>query len=87
MAAKHVDTYLSWGETPEQIGQKVEAVKAKADRHGRQLEYGIRLYVIVRDTDAQAWEAAADLYSRMDDAAIAANQRFVGQSDSVGSNA
>lgn len=84
VAAKHVDTYLSWGETPEQIGQKVEAVKAKADRHGRQLEYGIRLYVIVRDTDAQAWEAAADLYSRMDDAAIAANQRFVGQSDSVG---
>lgn len=84
VAAKHVDTYLSWGETPEQIGQKVEAVKAKADRYGRKLEYGIRLYVIVRDTDAQAWEAAADLYDRMDDAAIAANQRFVGQSDSVG---
>jgi alkanesulfonate monooxygenase len=40
--------------------------------------------VIVRDTDAKAWEAAADLYDRMDDTAIAANQRFVGRSDSVG---
>lgn len=40
--------------------------------------------MIVRDTDEKAWEAAADLYGRMDDAAIAANQRFVGRSDSVG---
>lgn len=84
VAARHVDTYLSWGETPEQIKEKVDAVKARADRYGRKLEYGIRLYVIVRDTDAKAWEAAADLYDRMDDTAIAANQRFVGRSDSVG---
>jgi alkanesulfonate monooxygenase len=84
VAARHVDTYLSWGETPEQIKEKVDAVKARADRYGRKLEYGIRLYVIVRDTDAKAWEAAAGLYDRMDDTAIAANQRFVGRSDSVG---
>jgi alkanesulfonate monooxygenase len=79
-----VDTYLSWGETPAQIGEKVEAVKARAAQYGRELEYGIRLYVIVRDTDEKAWEAAADLYGRMDDAAITANQRFVARSDSVG---
>ncbi|MBW6425773.1 LLM class flavin-dependent oxidoreductase [Rhizobium sp. XQZ8] len=84
VAAKHVDTYLSWGETPEQIKDKVDAVKARADRYGRKLDYGIRLYVIVRDTDAKAWEAASELYDRMDEAAIAANQRFVGRSDSVG---
>ncbi|MBE1193843.1 LLM class flavin-dependent oxidoreductase, partial [Salmonella enterica subsp. enterica serovar Enteritidis] len=84
VAAKHVDTYLSWGETPAQIGEKVEAVKARAAHYGRELEYGIRLYVIVRDTDEKAWDAAADLYGRMDDAAITANQRFVARSDSVG---
>lgn len=84
VAAKHVDTYLSWGETPEQIGLKVAEVKARAARHGRELKYGIRLYVIVRKTDEEAWAAANDLYAEMDDAAIAANQRFVSKTDSVG---
>ncbi|AMD57271.1 MULTISPECIES: LLM class flavin-dependent oxidoreductase [Hyphomicrobiales] len=84
VAAKHVETYLSWGETPDQIGAKVDLVKARAEKLGRELEYGIRLYVIVRDTDEEAWAAAADLYGRMDEAAIAANQRFVGKTDSVG---
>ena len=84
VAAKHVETYLSWGETPDQIGAKVDLVKARAEKLGRELEYGIRLYVIVRDTDEEAWAAAADLYGRMDAAAIAANQRFVGKTDSVG---
>jgi alkanesulfonate monooxygenase len=84
VAAKHVETYLSWGETPDQIGAKVDLVKARAEKLGRALEYGIRLYVIVRDTDEEAWAAAADLYGRMDERAIAANQRFVGKTDSVG---
>lgn len=84
VAAKHVETYLSWGETPDQIGAKVDLVKARAEQLGRELEYGIRLYVIVRDTDEEAWAAAADLYGRMDERAIAANQRFVGKTDSVG---
>lgn len=84
VAAKHVETYLSWGETPEQMGDKVAKVKLRAEAHGRSLSYGIRLYVIVRQTDEKAWEAAADLYEQMDDAAIAANQRFVSNTDSVG---
>jgi alkanesulfonate monooxygenase len=84
VAAKHVETYLSWGETPEQMGEKVKKVKARAEAHGRELSYGIRLYVIVRQTDEKAWEAAADLYDQMDDTAIAANQRFVSNTDSVG---
>ncbi|MBA8821093.1 alkanesulfonate monooxygenase [Ochrobactrum sp. P6BS-III] len=84
VAAKHVDTYLSWGETPEQMGEKVKQVKARAAAHGRELKYGIRLYVIVRSTDAKAWEAAADLYDQMDEAAMAGNKRFVSNTDSVG---
>ncbi|MDE1157183.1 MAG: LLM class flavin-dependent oxidoreductase [Neorhizobium sp.] len=84
VAAKHVETYLSWGETPEQMGEKVAKVKARAEAYGRKLTYGIRLYVIVRETDEKAWQAAADLYDHMDETAIAANQRFVSNTDSVG---
>lgn len=84
VAARHVDTYLSWGETPDEMGRKIEQVRARAAHYGRELSYGIRLYVIVRETDAKAWEAAADLFGHMDEAAIAANQRFVSNTDSVG---
>lgn len=84
VAAKHVDTYLSWGETPEQMKLKVEAVKAKAAQYGRELKFGIRLYVIVRRTDAEAWEAAQKLYDEMDEASVAANQSHLKGTDSVG---
>lgn len=84
IAAKHTDTYLSWGETPEQIKHKFNQVKERAKHYGRTLSCGIRLYVIVRDTDAEAWDHANWLYDRMDDAAIAGNQRFVSNTDSVG---
>ncbi|MEW5423572.1 LLM class flavin-dependent oxidoreductase [Amorphus sp. 3PC139-8] len=84
VAAKHVDTYLSWGETPEQMKIKVDKVRAQAAKYGRELNYGIRLYVIVRRTDEEAWDAAADLYDHMDAASIAGNQKFVGGTDSIG---
>lgn len=84
VAARHVDTYLSWGETPEQMGRKVAQVREAAARLGRELSYGVRLYVVVRETDAEAWAAVQWLYDRMDPETIAANQRFVGATDSVG---
>jgi len=84
VAAKHVDTYLSWGETPEQMAEKVEKVRAKAAGYGRELKYGVRLYVIVRKTDEEAWAAAQDMYDQMDAASIAGNQKFVSNTDSVG---
>ncbi len=84
VAAKHVDVYLSWGETPEQMAAKVDTVRRRAAALGRTLTYGIRLYVIVRETDAEAWDAAQWLYDRMDEGAINANKRFVGGTDSEG---
>lgn len=84
VAAKHVDTYLSWGETPEQMGAKIQQVKARAAHYGRELKFGVRLYVIVRRTDEEAWAAAADMYDQMDAASIAGNQKFVGGTDSIG---
>lgn len=84
VAAKHTDTYLSWGETPEQMKIKIAEVKERAKHYGRELNYGIRLYVILRDTDAEAWEAANWLYERMDDQSIAANKSMLAKSDSVG---
>jgi alkanesulfonate monooxygenase len=86
VAAKHIDTYLSWGETPEQAEVKVRAVKALAASHGRasKISFGIRLYVIVRETEAAAWAAAQDIYDHMDEKAIAGAQAYVAGIDSIG---
>lgn len=84
VAAKHVDTYLTWGETPSQAAEKIAQVRQLAEAHGRTLRFGIRLYVIMRDTDEKAWAAVDELYASMDDQAIASRQALARNSDSVG---
>ena len=51
LAAAQVDTYLTWGEPPAAVKAKIDDVKAKAAAKGRELNYGIRLHVIVRETN------------------------------------
>jgi alkanesulfonate monooxygenase len=68
--AKHCDTWLSLALPPAQIKEKVARVKALAAAEGRSLRCGLRLHVIVRDTDEEAWGAAQWLYDRMDKGAI-----------------
>jgi len=84
LAAQQLDTYLTWGEPPQAVAEKVADVRARAARHGRTLEFGIRLHVIVRETEDEAWRAAAELVSHLDDATVSAAQRKFAQMDSVG---
>lgn len=80
-----VDKYLTWGEPPAQVAEKVEKVRAAAAKKGREVSFGIRLHFIVRETDEEAWEAADRLISKLDDETIReAQERFVAESDSVG---
>ena len=84
LAAEQVDTYLTWGEPPASVKEKIAVVKARADAKGRQLNYGSRLHVIVRETNEQAWQAAEELLQYVDDATIAAAQAKFKTMDSVG---
>jgi alkanesulfonate monooxygenase len=80
-----VDKYLTWGEPPAQVAEKVQKVRAAAAGKGRDVSFGIRLHFIVRETDEEAWEAADRLISKLDDETIReAQERFVKESDSVG---
>ena len=84
-AAEHTEKYLTWGETPAQVGEKIERVRKAAAARGRKVSFGIRLHFIVRETDEDAWDAANSLISRLPEEAIeAARQRFTKESDSVG---
>jgi alkanesulfonate monooxygenase len=86
VAAKHIDTYLSWGETPPQAAEKIAALRGLAAGYGRAdgLRFGIRLYVIVRDTEEEAWAQADWLLRRMDPEVVARAQERFAASDSVG---
>jgi alkanesulfonate monooxygenase len=84
IAAKHVDVYLTWGEPPEQVAQKIASVRRLAEAEGRTLRFGIRLHVIVRETESQAWDAANDLIRYVDEEAIAQSQKAYSRMDSEG---
>src|ERR1700726_2265695 len=84
VAADTVDKYLTWGEPPAQVAEKVARVRAAAAKRGRALSFGIRLHVIVRETDEQAWRAADDLIKHVTDETIASAQKIFSRMDSVG---
>lgn len=84
VAVDTVDKYLTWGEPPAQVADKVSRVRALAAARGRQLSFGIRLHVIVRETNAEAWRAADELISYVTDDTIAAAQKIFSRMDSVG---
>lgn len=85
LAGELVETYLTWGEPPAQVAEKITAARARAAARGRRLRFGIRLHFIVRETEAEAWEAADRLISRVtDDQIERAQARFLKEMDSVG---
>ena len=84
LAAKHVDVYLTWGEPPGAVAEKIRDMRARAEKLGRKLRFGIRLHVIVRETREQAWAAAEKLISHLDDKAISAAQQSFARFDSEG---
>jgi alkanesulfonate monooxygenase len=84
VGAKHVDVYLTWGEPPAQVAAKIADVRAAAKKAGRNLHFGIRLHIIVRETEEEAWSAAARLVSRLDERTIQKAQKTLDRQDSHG---
>lgn len=85
VAVKHADTYLTWAEPLADVADKIAAVKARSRAEGRTVNFGLRVHLIVRESDEEAWAAADRLISKLPDAAIAAAQKkFAEESDSIG---
>ncbi len=67
LCAYACDVYLMWPEPKEQIAQRMRDVAGRAEAYGRTLDYGLRVHVIVRDTEAEAREYAEHLVAALDD--------------------
>lgn len=61
VCAKHADVHLFWGDTPENIAVEIADMRRRAAAEGRTIDFGMRLQVIVRETEDEAWAAAWDL--------------------------
>ncbi|MCJ1877869.1 MULTISPECIES: FMNH2-dependent alkanesulfonate monooxygenase [Pseudomonas] len=84
LAAEQVDVYLTWGEPPQAVAQKIADVREKAAKQGRSVKFGIRLHVIVRETAEEAWQAADKLIANISDETIANAQKSFARFDSEG---
>jgi alkanesulfonate monooxygenase len=84
VAAQHADVYLTWGEPPAQVKQKVDWIRGLAAERGRTVRFGIRLHTISRDSSKEAWATADRLLDDLSPEAIAAAQEALGKSESVG---
>jgi alkanesulfonate monooxygenase len=67
LCGQHCDVYLMWPEPQEALAQRMRDVNAVAERYGRTLDYGLRVHMIVRDTEAEARDYAEHLTSKLDD--------------------
>ena len=61
------DVYLMWPEPKEMLAKRMQDVHARAAAHGRTLDYGLRVHMIVRDTEAEARDYADYIVSKLDD--------------------
>jgi alkanesulfonate monooxygenase len=84
VAAAHADVYLTWGEPPDAVAEKLDQVRRRAERAGRDVRFGIRLHTIARDTSEEAWAEAQRLLDGLDPARIAAAQQVYAASGSEG---
>jgi alkanesulfonate monooxygenase len=66
------------------VRERIERVRTKAEAYGREVRFGIRLHVISRDTEQDAWREADRLLETMDPALVSAAQQLLSKSESVG---
>lgn len=90
VAAEHAEVYLTWGEPPAQVAEKLDAVRHQVKNLGRarraagELRFGIRLHVISRPTEEEAWAQADKLLAGLDPESISRAQQVQRNSQSEG---
>ena len=84
VAARHADVYLTWGEPPAAVAEKIEWIRKEAAEQGREVRFGIRLHTISRDDADEAWAQADKLVAALDEETVRAAQEGLGRSQSEG---
>jgi alkanesulfonate monooxygenase len=84
VAARHADVYLTWGEPPAAVREKIDWICKLAADEGREVRFGIRMHTITRDTADEAWAEADRLVAGIDEETVAKVQAGLRRSESEG---
>jgi alkanesulfonate monooxygenase len=66
LAAKHCDVYLMWPETEAKMAETIRLISEQAAAHQRTVDFGLRIHLVVRETESEARAAADKLISKLD---------------------
>ncbi len=66
LCAEHCDVYLMWPEIFENIQTHMVNMSSKAEAYDRIVDFGLRVHVIVRETESEAIQATKDLMKYID---------------------
>lgn len=66
LCAEHCDVYLMWPDTENELTKLMSNMRAKALNYNRTVQFGLRVHVIVRETEQEAREYASKLISNLD---------------------
>ena len=84
VGAEEADVYLLWGETLEMVRERIADMRRRAAEAGRSLRFGMRIHVIVRETEDEAWAAAESMIADIPENFQSMMDRHMAKSDSVG---
>jgi len=84
VGAEEADVYLLWGETLSMVQERIEDMRRRAADFGRTLRFGLRIHVVVRETEEEAWAAADALIAGIPENFQKMVDRHLSGSDSEG---
>ena len=67
VCARHCDVFLTWPEREESLYQTIQDMSARAAAYGRKIDFGLRIHVVVRETEEEARAYAKKLTSKLDE--------------------
>ena len=66
LCAEFCDVYLMWPDTQEKLQGLISTMRSKAANYNRTVQFGLRVHVIVRETEQEAKAYANSLLSKLD---------------------
>ncbi len=83
-AARHADYYLSWLEPTAALADKFSRVKERTAQLGRRIKCAVRVDIVARPTEEEAWREVRRGFENADPALVAKFKGGPGSTDSVG---
>jgi alkanesulfonate monooxygenase len=84
VGAEDADVYLLWGETLDMVRERIADMRERASAAGRTLRFGMRIHVIARETEDEAWAAANDIIAKIPEGFQSALDKIQSRTDSEG---